>query len=80
MRATRRLLAQRLQYIPAWPKDALRIAFGVFWAVDATLKWAPGFRAGYAGYLTMAAKGQPAWLQPWFTFWIHIQRPPVAWA
>lgn len=29
---------------PAWPKDALRIAFGVIWAIDASLKWLPGFK------------------------------------
>jgi hypothetical protein len=22
--------------LPVWPKDALRIAFGVIWAIDAT--------------------------------------------
>ena len=33
--------------IPAWPKDALRISFGIIWLIDATLKWLPGFRSGY---------------------------------
>ncbi|MGA7173725.1 MAG: DoxX family protein [Candidatus Dormiibacterota bacterium] len=65
---------------PAWPKDALRIGFGVIWAVDAALKWSPAFRAGYLGYLTSAAKGQPVWLHPWFNFWIRLQHPPVVWA
>jgi hypothetical protein len=23
---------------PAWPKDALRISFGIIWLIDATLK------------------------------------------
>ena len=32
---------------PSWPKDVLRISFGIIWAIDAGLKWAPGFRAGY---------------------------------
>ena len=32
---------------PAWPKDVLRITFGVIWLIDATLKWLPGFRASY---------------------------------
>ena len=66
--------------MPTWPKDAVRIAFGVIWAIDAALKWTPGFRAGYLGYLTSAAKGQPSWLQPWFSFWIHVQHSPVVWA
>jgi hypothetical protein len=26
---------------PAWPKDALRISFGIIWLIDAVLKW-PG--------------------------------------
>jgi hypothetical protein len=28
--------------IPLWPKDALRIAFGIIWPIDAALKWLPG--------------------------------------
>lgn len=58
-----------------WPKDALRIAFGVIWAIDASLKWAPGFKSAYMSYLTGAAQGQPSWLHPWFQFWINLQRP-----
>lgn len=34
---------------PAWPKDALRVTFGVIWLVDAILKWLPGFVASPAG-------------------------------
>lgn len=34
-----------------WPKDALRIGFGVIWLIDAVLKWLPGFRAGQQGHL-----------------------------
>src|SRR5215469_6018553 len=60
---------------PAWPKDALRITFGVIWLIDATLKWLPGFRAGYMSTIMGAARGQPGWLQPWFNFWIRFQHP-----
>jgi len=60
---------------PAWPKDALRITFGVIWLIDATLKWLPGFRAGYMSTIMGAAQGQPGWLQPWFNFWIRFQHP-----
>ncbi|HEY5987290.1 MAG TPA: hypothetical protein VIV12_13090 [Streptosporangiaceae bacterium] len=35
------------RYMPARPKDALRISFGIFWLIDAILKWLPGFRSGY---------------------------------
>jgi thiosulfate dehydrogenase (quinone) large subunit len=56
-----------------WPKDALRIAFGIIWAIDATLKWLPGFRASYMDSIMGIRDGQPGWLKPWFTFWINLQ-------
>ena len=67
---------------PAWPKDALRIAFGVIWLIDAVLKWLPGFRASYMDTIMGEAQGQPGWLKPWFDFWIRFQHPnamPMAW-
>ncbi len=60
---------------PAWPKDALRITFGMIWLIDATLKWLPGFRASYMSTIMGEAQGQPGWLQPWFNFWIRVQHP-----
>ncbi len=64
--------------IPLWPKDALRIAFGAIWLIDATLKWLPGFRSGYMGTIMGEAAGQPGWLKPWFDFWINLQHPNAA--
>ena len=61
--------------VPAWPKDALRIGFGVIWLIDAILKWLPGFRSGYMGTIMGQAQGQPGWLKPWFDFWINLQHP-----
>jgi uncharacterized membrane protein YphA (DoxX/SURF4 family) len=61
--------------VPAWPKDALRISFGIIWLIDAVLKWLPGFRSGYMSMLMSQAQGQPGWLKPWFTFWINLQHP-----
>ena len=58
-----------------WPKDALRITFGIIWLVDAVLKWLPGFRADYMGTIMGQADGQPGWLAPWFHFWIRLQHP-----
>lgn len=58
-----------------WPKDVLRITFGVIWLIDATLKWLPGFRADYMSVIMAEAQGQPGWLQPWFHFWIRFQHP-----
>src|SRR5215469_4062653 len=60
---------------PAWPKDALRITFGVIWLIDAALKWLPGFRASYMSTIMGEAAGQPGWLRPWFNFWIGFQHP-----
>jgi nitrite reductase (NO-forming) len=62
----------------AWPKDALRISFGLIWLVDAVLKWLPGFRAGYMDTIMGQAQGQPGWLKPWFDFWINLQHPRAA--
>lgn len=62
------------RYLPAWPKDALRIGFGVIWLIDAVLKWLPGFKDSYASTITGIAQGQPGWLQPWFRFWINLQK------
>lgn len=60
---------------PSWPKDALRAAFGLIWAIDAGLKWAPGFRSSYMSTIMGIRDGQPGWLKPWFTFWIDFQHP-----
>src|ERR1051325_3427673 len=51
---------------------ALRTAFGVLLAIDAYLKWQPGFAAHYVGYLQNAANGQPHWLEPWFHMWLRL--------
>ena len=65
----------RARPAPAWPKDTLRIAFGVIWLIDATLKWLPGFRSSYMSVIMGEAQGQPGWLRPWFNFWIRFQHP-----
>ncbi len=59
----------------AWPKDALRISFGVIWMIDAVLKWLPGFRSTYMPTIMGTAQGQPGWLRWWFDFWINLQHP-----
>ena len=63
--------------VPAWPKDALRISFGIIWLIDAVLKWLPGFRTDYMGAIMGEAQGQPGWLKPWFDFWVNFQHPRV---
>ena len=56
----------------ASPATVLRVLFGVAWAVDASLKWLPGYRATFASTLDAAAKGQPGWLHPWFSLWTGL--------
>ena len=61
--------------VPAWPKDALRISFGIIWLIDAVLKWLPGFRASYMDTIMGIRDGQPGWLRWWFDSWINLQHP-----
>jgi nitrite reductase (NO-forming) len=60
-----------------WPKDALRIAFGLIWLIDATLKWLPGFRTSYMDTIMGIRDGQPSGLRWWFDFWINLQHPAI---
>jgi nitrite reductase (NO-forming) len=63
-----------------WPTlagTALRVAFGVIWAVSAALTWTDGFADHYVGYLHNAATGQPAWSAWWFHMWIALVTPNV---
>lgn len=49
----------------------VRIAFGVAWGVDATLKWLPGFVHGsFLSTLRDAAMGQPAPVKAWIDVFI----------
>jgi uncharacterized membrane protein YphA (DoxX/SURF4 family) len=62
------------QAVPAWPKSALRIAFGGVWAIDAALKWLPGFKDSYKTTIQAMAMGQPDGLRWWFDFWIRLMQ------
>ncbi|MEO6799999.1 MAG: multicopper oxidase domain-containing protein [Rhodanobacter sp.] len=64
--------------LKAWPAiaaAALRVAFGVIWAVGAALTWQSDFAVHYVGYLHNAAQGQPGWLSGWFAMWIALVTP-----
>jgi nitrite reductase (NO-forming) len=66
------------QYSEAWPdvaSAALRIAFGIIWAIGAAFTWTSQFAANYVGYLHNAAQGQPSWSGWWFEFWISVVTP-----
>ena len=60
---------------PATAGTALRVAFGVIWAVSAALTWTADFASHYVGYLHNAATGQPAWSAWWFQLWIGLVTP-----
>jgi uncharacterized membrane protein YphA (DoxX/SURF4 family) len=51
---------------------ALRIVFGVVWAVDAWFKWQPGFVDNLVSYITGNLAGQPPEVRAWIHFWHHI--------
>jgi nitrite reductase (NO-forming) len=61
--------------VSPWPMTALSVIFGLIWAIDAVLKWLPGFRSAYMSTIMGIAAGQPGWLKPWFRFWIDLQHP-----
>ncbi|HJU26186.1 MAG TPA: multicopper oxidase domain-containing protein [Rhodanobacteraceae bacterium] len=69
-----------LQTSELWPpiaSAALRVAFGIIWAVGAALTFSPDFAVHYVGYLHNAAQGQPAWSAWWFNLWIAMVTPHV---
>ena len=53
----------------------VRLGFGAIWGIDATLKWLPGFRHDYLSMIQASGQGQPAWLVPFFHFWVSVMRP-----
>jgi nitrite reductase (NO-forming) len=50
----------------------LRMAFGVIWGVDASLKWQPAFQANFQRILSGVASGQPGFLGWWFGLWQFV--------
>jgi len=44
----------------------------VVWLVDGALKFQPGMPSQFSGMIAQAGEGQPAWLEPWFTFWSKL--------
>lgn len=66
------------RFIATWPAiatTALRVAFGIIWALGAALTWSPDFALHYVGYLHNAAQGQPGWSAGWFHLWIAVVTP-----
>lgn len=66
------------EFPEAWPaiaRTALRVAFGLVWAVNAALTWTDAFAINYVGYLHNAASGQAGWSAWWFQMWIDLVTP-----
>jgi uncharacterized membrane protein YphA (DoxX/SURF4 family) len=53
-----------------WLKSFIRIILGIVWLIDGYLKFQPGFVDSFPDLIKSA--GQPAWLQPWFSFWYNV--------
>lgn len=59
-------------YLSIWRAKglaALRIVFGLIWAIDAWFKWQPAFIDKLTTYLTGRLPGQPPQIQAWIHFW-----------
>ncbi len=54
------------------PFAVLRVVFGFVWLIDASFKWTPAFLNNFTSYLISGAQGQPAIIQSWIYFWVHI--------
>ena len=66
--AGRFLMARRMKNIAL-----LRIAFGVVWAVDASLKWLPSFaQHTMLDKLENASTGQPTLVHAWIGAWMRF--------
>jgi thiosulfate dehydrogenase (quinone) large subunit len=60
---------------PVWRTKgiaAVRILFGLIWAINAWFKWHPTFQRNIVGTVTGTKGGQPGPIQAWITFWGHV--------
>ena len=51
---------------------ALRIAFGLVWAIAAWLKWQPAFIDSFMDKVSGAKDGQAPAVQAWLSFWTNM--------
>ncbi len=54
-----------------WLKTLIRVILGIVWLVDGYFKFQPGLVDSFPDMIRAAGDGQPAWLQPWFSFWAN---------
>lgn len=50
----------------------LRLGLGVVWAINAALKWLPGYRDSYLAALKGVAQGQPGFLHGLVSLLDHV--------
>lgn len=61
-------------------KSAIRIIFGFVWLIDAWFKFQPGLPGAFVQMVQQVSQGQPAWMMPWFNFWISVvSQNPALW-
>jgi thiosulfate dehydrogenase [quinone] large subunit len=51
---------------------AVRILFGIVWAIDAAFKFEPAFYNGILEQVKASDSGEPRWLNHWFHIWFRI--------
>ena len=79
--ADRQRSQRQIRPLASWGATSLRLAFGIVFAINAVLKWLPGYRDSYLSQLKDVAQGQPSWLHGWFHFWVTLQSgAPSFWA
>jgi thiosulfate dehydrogenase [quinone] large subunit len=71
MKATENYSAQFKVYVSR-RIAAVRILFGLIWAVDAAFKFEPAFYNGILQTVKAADSGEPSWLNHWFNAWYRI--------
>lgn len=70
------VLREPVRMSASWPLgSAVRIAFGLVWAIDAWYKWQPEFQDNFMKIVQGGAAGQPAWLGPFYRFWVTVLQP-----
>jgi uncharacterized membrane protein YphA (DoxX/SURF4 family) len=70
------VLREPVRMSASWPLgSAVRIAFGLIWAIDAWFKWQPEFQQNFMKIVQGGATGQPPRLGPFYRFWVTVLQP-----
>ncbi len=51
---------------------AIRIIFGLFWLINASLKWKSSYSLNLSAQLQGAVSNQPGWTHAWFNIWVNL--------